>query len=308
MWQSTVLAALVILLSLLISAGASLAPAEAPSVVPAISKAAVQAIEPFATVSFEPSDVTSGGVPVAPIAAAVWAFGTISTLAVWMKRWRELRRAVCEAHPAEDSPEQVESRVEHEMSHVRRHNNLAAQIHMLVEAVFWLPPLVSWIGARLIEEREWACDEEVLQKGRAPEAYAQGIVEVCRFYLRSPPPCASGITGSDLQARVSRIMAGRVGARLTSTRKFALCAAAVVALDDWRPAVRHSQVAKAFFQLLRRKVVDRTVLTGVYDQPWNGRRTRWPRPTQNFRAELRSSLRYKSNSGSGASLAESRRT
>ena len=293
LWQSTVFAALVFLLSLvlrgnsarvryflwiaaslkflipfslLISAGDSLAPAEAPSVGPAISKVAVQATEPFATVSFEPSVVTPGGVPLAPIAAVVWVFGTIFTLAVWMKHWRELRGAVREAHVADDirapipvlscprliepgvvglfrpvlllpaglsgklSPQQVESLIEHEMSHVRRHDNLVALVHMLVEAIFWFHPLVWWIGARLMEERERACDEDVLAKGKAPEAYAQGIVEVCKFYLRSPLPCASGITGSDLKARVSRIMAGRVGAKLTSTRKGALCAAGVVAV------------------------------------------------------------------------------
>ena len=37
---------------------------------------------------------------------------------------------------------------------------LSASIHMVVEAVFWFHPLVWWIGARLVEERERACDEE----------------------------------------------------------------------------------------------------------------------------------------------------
>jgi bla regulator protein BlaR1 len=58
---------------------------------------------------------------------------------------------------------QLEAILAHEMSHVRRRDNLAAALHMLVEAVFWFHPLVWWIGARLVEERETACDHEVLR-------------------------------------------------------------------------------------------------------------------------------------------------
>jgi beta-lactamase regulating signal transducer with metallopeptidase domain len=51
---------------------------------------------------------------------------------------------------------------------------------MLVEAVFWFHPLVWWIGARLLEERERACDEEVLRKTGDPAAYADAILMVCK--------------------------------------------------------------------------------------------------------------------------------
>ena len=64
----------------------------------------------------------------------------------------------------------------HERCHIRCHDNLVAAIHMLVEAIFWFHPLVWWIGARLVEERERACDEEVLRRGADPEAYAAGAV------------------------------------------------------------------------------------------------------------------------------------
>jgi len=36
---------------------------------------------------------------------------------------------------------------------------------MEVEAIFWFHPLVWWLGARLVEERERVCDEEVLVLG-----------------------------------------------------------------------------------------------------------------------------------------------
>ena len=50
------------------------------------------------------------------------------------------------------------------LNHIRRRDNLTAAAHMAVEAMFWFHPLVWWIGARLIAERERACDEEVLQR------------------------------------------------------------------------------------------------------------------------------------------------
>ena len=63
--------------------------------------------------------------------------------------------------------------VAHELCHVRSRDNLAAAVHMLVEAIFWFHPLVWWIGRRLVDERERACDEEVLRPGSEPEVYAE---------------------------------------------------------------------------------------------------------------------------------------
>src|SRR5262249_20741923 len=71
----------------------------------------------------------------------------------------------------------------HEVWHVRRHDNLSAMLHMLVEAIFWFHPLVWWLGARLVEERERACDEEVVALGNNRQVYAESILKVCEFCL-----------------------------------------------------------------------------------------------------------------------------
>ena len=61
---------------------------------------------------------------------------------------------------------QLDAVLEHEMSDWRRRTIfLTAAVHMLVEALFWVRPLVCWIGARLVEERECACDESVVRAG-----------------------------------------------------------------------------------------------------------------------------------------------
>jgi len=57
------------------------------------------------------------------------------------------------------TPPQLQAVLAHELCHVRRRDNFTSAIHMIVEAVFWFHPLVWWISARLVEERERACDE-----------------------------------------------------------------------------------------------------------------------------------------------------
>jgi uncharacterized protein (TIGR03435 family) len=126
---------------------------------------------------------------------------------------------------------QLEAILAHEVWHVRRRDNLAAAIHMLVEAVFWFHPLVWWLGARLVEERERACDEAVLALGSERQAYAESILKTSEFCLESPLACVSGVTGSELKERMVRIMTQRMATKLSITRKILLAAigAAVVA-------------------------------------------------------------------------------
>jgi bla regulator protein blaR1 len=80
---------------------------------------------------------------------------------------------------------------------------------MVVEALFWFHPLVWWIESRLVEERERACDEEVLRIATDPQDYAEGIVNVCKLYLESPLVCVSGVIGGNLKQRVDAIMINR---------------------------------------------------------------------------------------------------
>ncbi|HEY2545117.1 MAG TPA: M56 family metallopeptidase [Candidatus Acidoferrum sp.] len=122
---------------------------------------------------------------------------------------------------------QLSAIITHELCHVRRRDNLAAAVHMVVEAIFWFHPVVWWMGARLVDERERACDEEVLRLGSEPQVYAEGILKVCEFYLESPLFCAAGVTGSNLKKRIEAIMTHR-GARNLELRKKVLLAVAAV--------------------------------------------------------------------------------
>lgn len=125
---------------------------------------------------------------------------------------------------------ELEAVLAHELCHVRRRDNLFASIHIIVEAMFWFHPLVWWIGARLVEERELACDEEVLSMGNLPDVYADAILNVCKLYAESPLICVSGVASAGIRRRIEVIMANRGVRRLNGAKKFLLACAGLVAL------------------------------------------------------------------------------
>jgi bla regulator protein blaR1 len=203
--------------------------------------------------------------PLPAILLGIWACGFVGISCSWWIRWRRIRavvragspvrlqipiRAVCSRCSLEPgvfgvfrpvlllpediserlTPAQLEAVIAHELCHVRHWDNLVAAMHMLVETLFWFHPLVWWIGKRMVEERERACDEEVLRLGSEPRVYAEGILNVCKSYLSSPLACASGVTGSDLNRRIEAIMTNRVARNLDIRRRFLLLVGGAVAL------------------------------------------------------------------------------
>lgn len=122
----------------------------------------------------------------------------------------------------------------HEAVHVDRRDNLAAALQVVVETVFWFHPGVWWLGARLIDERERACDEEVLEMGTDPRSYAAGILEVCGFCLRAPTVFLAGVGGSDLARRIERIVRHATPAAPAPAVRVLLAAALVATLRGTR--------------------------------------------------------------------------
>jgi bla regulator protein blaR1 len=139
----------------------------------------------------------------------------------------------------------------HEICHVRRRDNLTAALHMAVEMLFWFHPLVWWVGARLIEERERACDEEVLRLGNDPQLYAESILKVCEFSMEPMPRFMAGVSGGALARRIEEIMTHR-NVRALAFRKKALlglAAAAAIAgpliIGSLNPPLIRAQSARA---------------------------------------------------------------
>ncbi len=254
--------------SVLITLGSSFGWAPVPqkfAAAPAVTLTVLQVSQPFRdTLSFAtPARDARNWVAIAIF--SVWACGFAAIALIRFRGWRRIRAAMRASTPVEIpaaievrssadllepgvvgmfrpilllpagilerlTPRQWQAVLAHEACHVNRRDNLTAAAHMIVEAVFWFHPLVWWIGARLVEERERACDEAVLLLGNAPHDYAEGILRVYKSYLESPLCCISGVTGSDLKKRIQAILTGRTARDLSFAKKTLLAAAAIAAL------------------------------------------------------------------------------
>jgi len=103
------------------------------------------------------------------------------------------------------SAPQMDAVLAHEQEHIERNDNLKANLHRLVETLFWFYPMVWWIGRQMLEERERACDERVLESGHAGADYAAGILAVCQ-HCRPGQFVSAAATSGDLTRRVRYIL------------------------------------------------------------------------------------------------------
>jgi uncharacterized protein (TIGR03435 family) len=252
--------------SLLIALGSQIQWRRAPAIDQPEIKSMQQVSQPLVRLASPARSLPRNSTrPITAILFSFWLCGFAATSISGWRRWRQVRASLRSASPLalnlpikvlssrlhlepgifgicrpilllpeglreHLSQAQFDTIIAHELCHVRRYDNLTFAIHSIVEALFWFYPPLHWIGKRLIEERESACDEDVLRMGGNPQDYAEGIVTVCRFYIKSPLACASGITGSDLTRRVEKIMLNRVGESMDAKRKLSLFVAAAAAV------------------------------------------------------------------------------
>jgi Zn-dependent protease with chaperone function len=217
---------------------------------------------PFLPVpSFPDAPVSAGTLLLA------WTFGFAAIAAIRFRKWRSLRRIARSSCPAAlplPIPDHVAVRsvpglmepgvcglwrpvllipadieryltarqlsavVAHELCHVRRHDNLTALVHMVVEMIFWWHPLVWFIGSRLVHERERACDEHVLRTLHRPRLYARALLNVCRRYVQAPRSYVSAAGGPNIVRRVEAILRNEEIEAVGPVKKAILAAAIVL--------------------------------------------------------------------------------
>ncbi len=175
------------------------------------------------------------------VAVALWATGSVVLLWRWWSQWRAMRALLASApclpmdlpvpvrvtsagltpgvfgvfKPVlilpravmqELNASQIQAVLAHELCHVRRRDNLTAAIHKLVEVIFWFHPLVWWIGANLLREREAACDEAVIEDGHEQVVYAESLLHVCRLGVTARFAGVAASSGGDLKQRMTSIL------------------------------------------------------------------------------------------------------
>lgn len=175
------------------------------------------------------------------VAVTIWAFGSAVLLWRWSSQWRAMRALLASApylpmefpvpvrvtsagltpgvfgvfkpvlilpHAVmhELSSSQIQAVLAHEMCHIRRRDNLTAAIHKLIEVIFWFHPMVWWIGANMLREREAACDESVIEDGHEQVVYAESLLHVCRLGVTARFAGVAASSGGDLQQRMTSIL------------------------------------------------------------------------------------------------------
>jgi beta-lactamase regulating signal transducer with metallopeptidase domain len=193
---------------------------------------------------------------------AGWLFGAVILAARWMRQWfrafelvhesteiclqtalpvRLTQRTVFPAliglfSPtiilpqsllAQLSPVELEAVLAHETVHWRHRDMLWSLPHRLVELLFWFYPPIWWLGRKLNEERERACDEGVLESGHGPEVYAAALVQVCALHLTSSKLGLAEMGSAGLTPRIREIMNFPGGVRRTRMRRLIIAAGLV---------------------------------------------------------------------------------
>lgn len=107
-------------------------------------------------------------------------------------------------------PRQLETILAHELVHIRRYDNLLNFLQSFVEILFFYHPCVWWISAEIRREREFACDDAVLETLESPRlVYADALANLEEIRLlanKKTPPVAVAASGGKLMKRIERII------------------------------------------------------------------------------------------------------
>ncbi len=125
----------------------------------------------------------------------------------------------------------------HELAHVKRFDHVLIVVQRFLEAVLFFHPAVWWLGRRIHDLREDACDDLVIQGGTDRMDYARSLLRVAEMRVGDDSHAAQlaqlAVDGGDpskLRQRIQRIVQSEdePGVRLNQSRAtFALVASAM---------------------------------------------------------------------------------
>jgi beta-lactamase regulating signal transducer with metallopeptidase domain len=126
---------------------------------------------------------------------------------------------------ARQSPEQMEMILLHELSHVRRADNLVNLVQRVIEAVLFFQPAVWFVSRWVRLEREHCCDNMVLSYTGDPQGYAETLASLAMPGI-SPAYAAAAMANHQLVSRIQHILS-REEQTMSLSPKIAAVAGAV---------------------------------------------------------------------------------
>jgi beta-lactamase regulating signal transducer with metallopeptidase domain len=103
--------------------------------------------------------------------------------------------------------EQIEALLAHELAHIARRDWLWNGVQCVIETLLFFHPAMWWLGRRIRQEREHACDDMAVAACGDALALAEALAALeCE---RHPSPrLALAATGGSLMQRISRLLSG----------------------------------------------------------------------------------------------------
>lgn len=134
--------------------------------------------------------------------------------------------------------EQQKTILAHEIAHLQRRDPLWLLAGETIKALLFVQPL-NWLAhARMKECAEYLCDDVAVRQTENPRALAETLAELATAYARPPRAVAAmAESGSNLTARVARVLEGNHEQPLHPAARLGIAAAAVALLAAFAPAI-----------------------------------------------------------------------
>lgn len=101
---------------------------------------------------------------------------------------------------------QLETIVLHELAHIKRYDFLINILQTIIETVLFFNPFVWLVSANIRREREFCCDEMVVQHTGTPQVYATALYTLATAEIQSSLAIAASPSPNYLLNRIKRIM------------------------------------------------------------------------------------------------------
>ncbi|MEJ7693592.1 M56 family metallopeptidase, partial [Daejeonella sp.] len=83
------------------------------------------------------------------------------------------------------SPEQVEAILLHELGHIKRNDYILNILHKIIETILFFNPFMWLLSRAIRREREFACDDLVMEYTKDTNQYARALLHIAESNLKN---------------------------------------------------------------------------------------------------------------------------